>query len=205
MSNLKTHTDLAHIRNMMEQSTRFMSLSGLSGVFIGVYALLGATCAYWYLHLENTIPYETVKSLEFIWFFILDAGVVFTASILTAYFLSKRKASHHNTGFWNTSAKLMMINLAIPLIVGGAFCAILYYYGLLGLIAPTTLIFYGLALIQAGHFTIKDIRFLGVLEIILGLIAAFNIGYGLYFWAAGFGVLHILYGILIYYKYEKKN
>lgn len=205
MSNTKSHQDLAHIRNMMEQSTRFMSLSGLSGIFIGIYALIGAAFAYWYLHLERSfVLYESVRDIEFIWFFLLDAGLVFILSILTAYLLSKRKAKKHETGFWNKSAKLMIANLAIPLVVGGAFCGVLYYYELLALIAPATLIFYGLALMQASHFTIKDIKFLGLLQIILGLIACFNIGYGLYFWAAGFGLLHILYGIIIYFKYEKQ-
>lgn len=204
MKEIKTEKELAHIRSMMEQSTRFMSLSGLSGIFIGTYALIGASIAYYVLYQQqNFIDYEYTRNIPFLKFFILDAGMVFIASIVTAYFLSKAKAKKHQTGFWNKSAKLMISNLTIPLLVGGIFIGALYQYNLLGLIAPTTLIFYGLALMQASHYTIKEIKILGVLEIILGLIACFFIGYGLVFWAIGFGLLHILYGIIIYYKYDR--
>lgn len=202
----QNHTeDLSVIRNLMEQSTKFMSLSGLSGVFIGIYALIGATIAYYYLNAKDLYAdFEKVRQIKFLYFFAVDAGLVLVLSLLTTFLLSKRKAQKSKVGFWNKSAKLLISNLAIPLMVGGAFIGVLYYHNLLGLIAPTTLIFYGLALMQASQHTIKDIKFLGVLEIILGLIACFNIGYGLFFWAFGFGILHILYGIIIYYKYDKK-
>ena len=107
-------------------------------------------------------------------------------------------------GFWNKSAKLLVINLATPLLIGGAFIGVLYFHNILGLIAPTTLVFYGLGLISAGNYTIKEIKILGLLEVALGILAGFNIGYGLYFWALGFGVLHILYGVIIYFKYDRE-
>jgi hypothetical protein len=44
---------------------------------------------------------------------------------------------------------------------------------------------------------------LGICEIGLGLIASIYMGYGLLFWAVGFGVLHIIYGIVMYMKYER--
>jgi hypothetical protein len=92
--------------------------------------------------------------------------------------------------------------LFIPLIAGGLFVAALLFHGLIFLIAPVTLIFYGLALINASKHTYHDVKYLGLIEIALGLIASFFVGYGLFVWALGFGVMHIVYGILMYLKYE---
>lgn len=80
---------------------------------------------------------------------------------------------------------------------------ILIYQGHIELAAPATLVFYGLALLNASKYTLSDIRYLGLLEIVTGLMATFFIEYGLLFWAFGFGLLHIVYGIFMYYKYEK--
>jgi hypothetical protein len=71
------------------------------------------------------------------------------------------------------------------------------------LAAPACLVFYGLALIQGSANTFDEIRYLGFSEIILGLISASVPGYGLVFWAIGFGVLHIIYGVIMYNKYDK--
>jgi hypothetical protein len=70
------------------------------------------------------------------------------------------------------------------------------------LIIPCFLIFYGLGLVNAGKFTFGEIYYLGILEIITGLISAFIPGRGLIFWIFGFGILHIIYGLAVYRKYE---
>jgi hypothetical protein len=100
-------------------------------------------------------------------------------------------------------AKLTIINLFIPLFVGGVFCMILLSHHLIYLIAPTTLLFYGLALFNAGKYTLKEVRYLGLTEMLLGLFASYYAGYGLLFWALGFGILHIIYGTVMYFKYER--
>ena len=69
--------------------------------------------------------------------------------------------------------------------------------------APASLIFYGISLVNASKYTLTDIRYLGVMEIILGLINTQFIDYGLYFWATGFGLLHIIYGAMMWWKYER--
>jgi len=68
-------------------------------------------------------------------------------------------------------------------------------------VAPLTLIFYGLALVNASKYTLSEIRSFGIAEIVLGLIAMAFIGYGLLFWAIGFGLLHIIYGIIMHVRY----
>ena len=206
MENKNQLDDLTMIRNLMEKSTKFMSLSGLSGIFIGIYALIGAGVAYWFLKIENEfLDYERIKQGSFLLFFIADAGLVLLFSLGTTFFLSKRKSKRMGIGFWNKTAAKMVFSLTIPLAIGGALIFVLYYHGILWLIAPVTLIFYGMALMNASKESIRELFFMGLFEVILGFIACFDIGYGLYYWTFGFGILHILYGIIMYFKYDKKS
>lgn len=200
---------LSDIRNMMDRSSRFISLSGLSGVFAGLTALVGAYFAHGELNKYSNGDYgfgidadaeieaNLIKIAFFVLIIALAGGFIFT------YRQSKKKS----IPFWGKTAKNMVVNLAIPLVVGGLFIiALLFNFpSAIGLIASSCLIFYGLALINASKYTYTDIRFLGICEVILGLIAMFYIGYGLYFWAIGFGVLHIFYGLIMYFKYERNN
>ena len=191
---------------MMQRSSRFISLSGLSGIFAGVYALIGAVLVFNHIYTVKGIGYQRTL-LDFgrddILFMIYVAIGVMVLAIATGIFFTTRKARQNGQSIWDTSSKRLLVNLLIPLMAGGVFCLILISWGLHGLVAPATLIFYGLALLNASHYTLRDIRYLGISEILLGLVASVYIGYGLIFWAIGFGVLHIIYGALMYYKYEK--
>ncbi len=200
---------LSEIRSIMERSTRFISLNGLAGVFAGIFALLGALAAYYYLDLNISSSanyrYESsgIVNTSFYIFFFIDALLVLAASILVAVYLSVRKARKKGLKVWDNTAKRVLLNMLVPLASGGLFCLILLYHEYFGLIAPATLVFYGLALFNTSKYTYSDIRVLGLIEIILGLISSVWIGYGLLFWAIGFGVVHIIYGIILYYKYEQ--
>lgn len=207
------HLDvLAEIRSLMERSSRFISLSGLSGVAAGTFALLGAIAAYIYL---GTTPfagkrfyYDIVEleanwGIDYIQFFFLDAGLVLVFALASGIFFTTRKAKRRGEPIWDTSTQRLLANLGIPLVAGGVFVLALVRYGFFGLVAPSTLIFYGLALLNGSKYTINDIRYLGIMEIILGLLGLFFVGFGLELWAIGFGVLHILYGIVMYIKYER--
>ncbi len=194
---------LLEIRSLMERSTKFISLSGLSGISAGCIALAGASLQYWYMEQEGR-SFTTIKnSSAFVTFTLLNFMGIFVLALVSAYYFTQRKAKRNNQSLWDPTSQRMLINLAIPLVCGGLFCIVLYYYGLIGLLAPASLIFYGLALVNGSNFTLRDIRNLGLIQILLGFIAAFNIGWGLLYWALGFGVLHILYGIVMYYKYDK--
>lgn len=198
---------LTEIRSLMEKSSRFISLNGLSGIFAGIFALIGAVIAFNYLHSYNRYNYAYLMdgrvNSDFYLFFFLNALFVLVSSLSFGSYFTIRKAKRNNQSIWDATSKRLLINLMIPLFSGGLFCLILLYHGLIGLIAPATLIFYGLALINASKYTLNDIRYLGICEIILGLIGSVYIGYGLLFWAIGFGLLHIIYGSVMYFKYEK--
>ena len=197
------------IRNMMKKSTRFLSLSGLSGVFAGIFALAGAYGAHLYLvSIYDSCVRGDMGSLdrnEIYFNFILIAAVVLVLSISTAYFFSNRKAKREGNKLFDHTAIRVLINLCIPLVAGGLFCLALLYHGAIVFIAPCMLLFYGMALINASKYTYDDIRYFGICEIILGLINAFNLGNGLLYWSLGFGVLHIVYGAVMWFKYEKKK
>lgn len=202
---------IQEMRSMMERSSRFISLSGLSGVFAGIFALAGAVAAYYYLKLDfsSNSYYATAYSnsgeinQNFFAFFIGDALCVLVASLIAGSLLTIRKAKLKEQQIWDNTSKRLLVNLFIPLAAGGLFCLVLLHHNLVGLVAPATLLFYGLALLNASKYTLHDIRYLGICQIVLGLIASLYIGYGLLFWAIGFGLLHIVYGTVMYYKYER--
>lgn len=190
---------------MMERSSRFISLSGLSGVFAGISAIIGVIFSMYLLdtnginyfdNYQNTfsakLKYELVGVALLVLFSALTFGIFFTL----------RKSKKYNLPVWTNATKNMLLNLAIPLFVGGVFTFALFYYGFFGLLVPTTLVFYGLALVNAEKYTLTDIKYLGYCELILGCISLFYIGLGLIFWLVGFGFLHIIYGLIMYKKHK---
>jgi hypothetical protein len=199
---------LKDIRQMMDRSSRFISLSGLSGVFAGVIALMGAYFAndeiekfvakrgYSYgVESEMDLEYNLIKLGVFVLIIALAGGILFTY----------RKSQRNNLPIWDKTSKSLLVNLAIPLVAGGLFiiALLINHAHTYAIIAPSCLIFYGLSLINASKYTFSDIRYLGFLEVILGLVCMFFAGYGLIFWAFGFGILHIIYGLVMYFKYER--
>lgn len=201
METNKYLNDIKEIKDIMNRSTQFISLSGLSGILAGVYAILGALYVD-YLIKNHNYQYITLESKTFK-LIVLTAFITLIASLFTAYLLTLKKAKKNSEPMWNSSTKRLLMNFAIPLITGGVFALLLLRNGYYGLIAPITLLFYGLACFSASKYTLRDVRYLGITEIILGLVAVEFSGYGLWFWVFGFGVAHILYGSMMYYKYDR--
>lgn len=200
---------LAEIRSLMEKSSRFLSLSGLSGIFAGITALIGALYVFYkfgyrfYPYYEQVYHPDGSVRIAFSALMLSVAVIVLILALLFAFYFTNKRAKSQGGSGWNNVSKRMLINLAIPLLSGGTFCGILLLNSCSHLIASAMLVFYGLSLLNASKYTLKDIKYLGISEIILGLIAGFFLGYALLFWAIGFGLLHIIYGTIMYYKYEK--
>jgi hypothetical protein len=202
MNQEKYIKDLKEIKEMMNRSGKFISLSGLSGISAGIIALVACYFAwdiiYSQLEYQNfnrqNISFEQVKLL-----FFLGMSTLVLA-IGSGMFFTIQKARKKQQVIWDSQSKQLIINLLIPLVTGGTFCILLLFKGLIGLIAPLTLLFYGLALLNASKYTISEIRSLAIIEIVLGLVSCFFIGYGLLFWAIGFGVMHIVYGVIMELK-----
>lgn len=186
---------------MMQRSSRFMSLSGLSGILAGIYALVGAYFAH---RIITDIGYGEENVLTGTNYLLFIALAVVSLAILTGIILTYIKAKKSGEKMWDVSSRRLLFNFAFPLAVGGLFCLVLIQYEYIKLVAPATLIFYGLACLNASKFTLGGVKYLGVTIILIGLISTQFIGYGLYFWALGFGICHIIYGSLMYFKNDKK-
>jgi len=193
--------EIKEIRKMMEESSRFLSLSGLSGVLVGIYALMGAFMAESIIYTNKLFGWVLNKNI--LPDLLLLAAIVLVLSLVTVILLTWRKARKGDKKIWNPGSRLMLINLAIPLISGGILILIFLFNGIYEIAAPGSLIFYGLALINAAKFTRQEIFQLGIFQISLGILAALLPSLGLLFWALGFGAIHIIYGALMYFRYER--
>jgi predicted lysophospholipase L1 biosynthesis ABC-type transport system permease subunit len=205
MDSKNYHEDLSHIRSMMERSSRFISLSGLSGVVAGLAAIIGVVYVYFVFQREGINYFDGNRNIfnpalvrELVWIGI----TILVTAVLSGYVFTANKSKKKGLKIWDATTKRLLITFAVPLIAGGLFCLALLYHHLFVFIAPATLIFYGLALVSAERYTLTDVKYLGYMEIVLGLISLFIIGWGLVFWAIGFGVLHIVYGLIMHKKYK---
>jgi hypothetical protein len=212
MSNQKEQLDAINdIKKLMERSSKFSALSGLSGIIVGIMALVCIGISYTILGITPLEPISYLSILnrdgaidtELLKLLIINFSVVLLASFLTAIWLSNKNAVKKGEQIWDLTAKRMLINFSIPMFAGGAYCFILFTQNHIELILPATLLFYGLALLNASKYTVDDIKYLGVLLVLLGLFASLYVDKALLLWGIGFGALHIVYGSFMYFKYEK--
>ena len=205
MEKSKYLEDISEIKNIMNRSSRFISLSGMSGILAGMFALVGAYLAYMIVYESpnpNVIGTDIILSTEQIFDLTILGISVMILALISGVLLSMRKAKKNGEKIWDTSSQRLIINFLIPLSTGAIVCLIMIQKGLIIHVAPLTLLFYGLSCVHASKYTIGGVRYLGITIILIGLIATYFTGYGLLFWAIGFGLCHIIYGALMYFKYE---
>lgn len=214
---------LTEMRDLMNKSSRFISMSGLSGVAAGFVGLIGVSLVYllmpdYFLHLPfhvrdilnqmesgEYISSQPTPTFGLIRDILMIAALTLGGALMGAWYFTHRKAKKQGVPMWDDTAKRMIINLLIPLVTGGGFALVLLAHGIIGLVPAITLAFYGTALINASKYTLNDIRYLGIIQIILSFIAAIFYEYSLVIWSIGFGLMHIIYGIVLYVKYEQKK
>ncbi|WP_026904422.1 hypothetical protein [Pedobacter glucosidilyticus] len=196
--------DIKEIKDIMNRSTRFISLSGWSGVSTGLIALAGVTAAYFIIFQKQNWLIEQPVSINAtnLFYLLLIAVVTLGLSIGSAIFFTTQKAIKQSQKVWDQQSKRLLINLAIPLVTGGLLCLLLLFKGFVGFLPALTLVFYGLALINASKYTWPELRNLGLFEIVLGLLAIQFIAHSLLLWALGFGVIQVIYGLIVQKKYK---
>jgi hypothetical protein len=204
---------LTEIRAIMERSSRFLSLSGLSGVGAGVVALAGTVVAHYYLmqeygaqgytHLFQTTEAERLTALPFL--MGLAVAMIAAALFVAAVFTLRRTRREGLRSIWTAPARRLTVALLIPLVAGGLFCLKLYLSNAVELVVPGMLVFYGLALLNGSKFTLNEIKYLGLTQVGLGLVALLVPAYGLLLFGLGFGLGHIGYGLLMYNRYERPS
>ncbi|WP_300685253.1 hypothetical protein [Chryseobacterium sp.] len=205
MDSKNYHEDLSHIRSMMERSSRFISLSGLSGVCAGLAAIIGAVYVYFVFQREGISYFDGDRNIlgpALVKELVLIGAIILVVAVLSGYIFTANKSKKKGLKIWDATTKRLLVTFAVPLVAGGFFCLGLLYHHLFVFIPSATLIFYGLALVSAERYTLPDVKYLGYLEIILGLFSLFFLGWGLVFWAVGFGILHIVYGLIMHKKYQ---
>jgi hypothetical protein len=207
---LNPNEDIQAIREIMERSSKFLSLSGLAGIFAGVCALIGAAVAWFFIFDSDQVQYNeyihnassSLKS-DMGFYLLIDALLVLVLAFLGAIYFSFRKAKKAGLQFWTNSTRRLLFHLMLPLVSGGIIIIILIFRNKLDLVFPSMLVYYGLALVNAGKFTFGEIHYLGLTQIVLGILAAVFINYGLLLWTIGFGLMHIVYGTVMFYRHER--
>jgi hypothetical protein len=199
--------DIEEIRSLMEKSSKFISLSGWAGIFAGVFGLMGSYIALTYLDFNpQSLSVDTENNpfqQKQIFSAVQLALLVFLLAISFALFFTHRRAKRKDELLWTPTAKRLVMNMAVPLFTGGILILLFISKGFIGFVAPFSLLFYGIALFTISKFTFDEVKILGLIEILLGLISVYKVSLGLLFWAIGFGVVHIIYGIYVYFKYER--
>jgi hypothetical protein len=215
MKNNQTEKDLGLIKDLMEKSTKFSNLSGIAVFFTGLLAMIGASFVYFnigfsiseinisYAQLinQNGQPEDLFLKLKLL---VLIASLILISSLFIVYLTARKKSDIQGISLFNSSFSRTLKSLFVPLFSGGIFCLLLINYQMYGLVAPATLIFYGLGLVSSSKYSYNELEFLGYCELVLGFIASFYIGSGLLFWIIGFGLCHIVFGLIIHFKYDKK-
>lgn len=197
-SQAKPLEDLRDIKRMMERSSRFISLSGWSGISAGLCALAGAWLA------DKEISGRTYSQLELERRLLLIASAVFVSALALAFLFTYRRARINGLPMWDSTARRLLLNTMVPITVGGLFIMGMMYHDVTRFISPACLVFYGLALVHASKYTLGEVRYLGYAEITLGLLNLWILDKSLLIWAIGFGVLHIVYGVWMWLKYERR-
>ncbi|MDG1798926.1 MAG: hypothetical protein P8H35_10200 [Flavobacteriales bacterium] len=215
MENLKHKKDISLIKTLMEKSTKFSNLSGYGVLFTGCLALLGASFVYFDIGIsisEKHISYaelinqtgspDTITNK--IKLLVIIASLILISSLIVLYLTARIKSGKHGIVLFNSSFSRTLKSLFIPVFSGGIFCLFLLSHNMYGLVAPATLIFYGLGLVSASKSSYLELEYLGYFELLLGITASYFMGSGLLFWMIGFGVGHIVFGFFIHFKYDKK-
>lgn len=196
---------LNEIKDMMERSSKFISLSGLSGIIIGILAIVTVSgyCQIYGINPFN-IDYEALKSLpdDHYRHALQAAMALLVVSVAIACSLTISRARRLNLQVWGMASKKLLVNMFVPLCVGTVFCLVIFAkYP--DLVLPLSLVFYGMSLFNASKYTHDAIRSMGMAEMLLGLLCLVFMKYHIVFWTVGFGLLHVAYGTYMYVRNEQ--
>ena len=200
MENKEVLSTLNDIKEMMERSSKFKAISGLSIIIVGFLASLVSAYIYFCMgdyRINTPAKWRTT---------VIIAIVLLVVAFATVFVMSYLKARQFKLRFtFDTTMRRLLLNFFIPMAAGGLLCMALLSQQHYGLVSSITLIFYGLALINSSHFSYSELRYLGYAELALGLIDCFLVDYAVLTWFLGFGVFHIVFGIIFMMKYGRRK
>jgi hypothetical protein len=178
--------NLRYIRETMERASAFTAISGWGQVAIGITAL-GATL------IAHGHP---IKIWLAVW--IAEAFI----SLLIAGWSIDRKASASGMPLLNGPGRKVAFSLSPPLLAGVLLTVVFYQTGLISYLPGLWLLLYGTGVITGGMFSVPVVPIMGVCFVVLGAAALFAPPtLGSWFMAAGFGLVHIVFGFIIARRY----
>ncbi len=183
----RAEENLRFIRETMERSTSFTAVPGYGGMLMGVTAVAAAFIASQQIYLRNWL---------FVW--LAEAFLAFAIGLLAMW----QKSKIADQSLFSTPAKKFAFGFTPSLIAGVAITLGLWRYEQYEIMAPVWMLCYGASVVTGGAFSVRIVPRLGWLFIALGAAAfALPAAYGNYLMAASFGLLHIVFGVIIARRY----
>lgn len=186
---LHTHAmdSLRYIRETMERATAFTAISGWGLVIVGATATAAAVLA------------SRVSSPE-AWLVIWLAEALVSLAIAGGTTVRKARAS--KMPLFSMPGKRFALSFSPPMVVGALLTAVLYRAGLSGALPGAWMLLYGTGIVTGGAFSVKVVPVMGLCFMAVGATALFlPVSWGAGLMVAGFGGLHIVFGIIIVRRY----
>jgi hypothetical protein len=180
--------NLRFIRETMSRASEFTAVPGWGGIFMGISALITAPIA--------GPPDDSVRWM-LIWF--ADGAVAATIALVAIAIKSRRSGAP-----LSKAAPALRFALAFvpPLVAGMILTPVFALMGLGARLPGCWLLLYGTAVATGGAFSVRVVPLMGICFMALGAIAfAAPAAWGHWLMALGFGVLHIVFGIIIARSY----
>ena len=175
--------NLRFIRETMERSQSFTAVSGGAGVVMGALALAAA----WLARVQ-----PTTERWMAIW--LVTAALSFLVAVAGMALKSRAAGIPLRSG----PGRKFVFGFAPPIVIGGFLTVALYLHGQPQLLPGTWLLLYGTAVVTGGAHSVRIVPLMGIGFILVGACALFApISWGDTFMAAGFGVLHVAFGMLV--------
>ena len=179
--------NLTFIRETMERATAFTAVPGWGGVGMGAIALAAAAVAH-----TRLTPAEWLAT------WLASSVLAFTLGGWTM----TAKARRAGTTVFSYSGRRFVLSYVPPLLVGALLTGVLVRAGLYQALPGTWLLLYGTGVVTGGAFSVRVVPLMGLCFMALGVIALFGpAAWGNSLMAAGFGALHILFGLIIARRY----
>jgi hypothetical protein len=175
--------NLRYIRETMEGASAFTAVPGWGGVAMGITAL-------------GTAALASRRQQESLWVATWIAGALLSCAI--ASWAVYRKAGRAAVPPLSKPGRKFALSFSPPMIAGLLLTIALYRAGLAGMLPGAWLLLYGAAVTNAGAFSVRIVPAMGLCFMLCGACALFSPpGWGNAYMAAGFGGLHILFGLVI--------
>jgi hypothetical protein len=175
--------NILFIRETMERASSFTAVPGWGGVAMGVSALAAAA-----------ISRLAGSPEEWLGIWLAEA---FLAAAIGAWAMAA-KARRLAIPLFAGPARRFLLTLSPPLAAGGLATLALSRAGAASILPGIWLLLYGTAIVTGGAFAVRIVPLMGVGFMLLGAVALFcPPSWGTAFLAAGFGGLHIVFGLLI--------